>query len=156
MRFMKRKAFTYFRKPVHKYRENAESEGICLFDHGLGVLEKYGLTAAGSCRGRGALICQTDQGLKVIREYRGSLEKLKVQRKIQQQAEADGKLKTDLPLLNLEGEAATLHTDGLPVSYTHLDVYKRQLGNRGRRRFLYWRNSCPVGKILFHGCDRLY
>ena len=80
---------------------------------GLGVLEKYGLTAAGSCRGRGALICQTDQGLKVIREYRGSLEKLKVQREIQQQAEEDGTLKTDLPLLNLEGEAATLHTDGL-------------------------------------------
>ena len=84
-----------------------------MYDHGLGVLEQYGLTARSSSRGRGALICETDQGLKVIREYRGSVKKLELQRQIQQQVEEEGTLRADVLIPNLEGELASQHTDGL-------------------------------------------
>ena len=40
-----------------------------MYDRGLGVLEQYGLTAETVLRGRGALICQTEEGWKSIREY---------------------------------------------------------------------------------------
>lgn len=87
-----------------------------MYDHGLGVLEQYGLTAQSSSRGRGALVCETDQGLKIIREYRGSSRKLELQRQIQQQVEEEGSLRADLVMPNLEGELVSQHTDG--ISYT--------------------------------------
>ena len=52
-----------------------------MYDRGLGVLEKYGLTAKTVTRGRGSLICETEQGPKLIREYWGSPRKLEFQRK---------------------------------------------------------------------------
>ena len=54
-----------------------------MYDRGLGVLEQYGLTANTVIRGRGALICDTEQGLKIIREYWGSPAKMERQQKLQ-------------------------------------------------------------------------
>ena len=47
-----------------------------MYDRGLGVLEQYGLTAKSVTRGRNALICDTEQGLKIIREFWGSPRKM--------------------------------------------------------------------------------
>ena len=55
-----------------------------MYDYGLSVLEQYGLTATGSSRIRGALLCRTEQGPVVVREFRGSEKKLKMQ--VQKQA----------------------------------------------------------------------
>lgn len=54
-----------------------------MYDRGLGVLEQYGLTAETVLRGRGALICQTEEGWKSIREYWGSPGRMEQQRKVQ-------------------------------------------------------------------------
>ena len=47
------------------------------------------------------------------------------------------------PLLNLEGEAIGINT-AIPVSYTHLDVYKRQ-GLTGFSGFLHFRGEAKGG-----------
>ena len=43
-----------------------------MYDRGLSVLEQYGLEAGAVYRGRGALICETQEGLVLIREYWGN------------------------------------------------------------------------------------
>ena len=44
-----------------------------MYDRGLSVLEQYGLEAGAVVyRGRGALICETQEGLVLIREYWGT------------------------------------------------------------------------------------
>ena len=53
-----------------------------MHDRGISILEKYDLEASATSRGRGALICQTGQGLVLIREYYGSIRKLEYQAKL--------------------------------------------------------------------------
>ena len=43
-----------------------------MYDKGLSVLEQYGLEAAAVYRGRGALICDTKEGMVLIREFYGT------------------------------------------------------------------------------------
>ena len=50
-----------------------------MYDRGLSVLEQYGLESTAVYRGRGALICQTEQGLVLIKEFCGTPKKLEYQ-----------------------------------------------------------------------------
>ena len=43
-------------------------------DRGLSVLESYDLKVLRTYRGRGAIICETNQGLKILREFSGSVQ----------------------------------------------------------------------------------
>lgn len=47
-----------------------------MYDYGLSVLSHYGLTASGTMRVRGALLCHTEQGDKLISEFGTAAEKL--------------------------------------------------------------------------------
>ncbi len=53
-------------------------------DYGLSVLPQYGLTAKSTTRGRGILICDTEEGIRAISPCRGSEAKLQMQHDIQQ------------------------------------------------------------------------
>ena len=50
-----------------------------MYDKGLSVLEQYGLEAAAVYRGRGALICDTKEGMVLIREFYGTQKRLEYQ-----------------------------------------------------------------------------
>lgn len=50
-----------------------------MYDYGLSVLEQYGLAASTSGRVRGALLCRTEKGPVVLREFHGSEKKLAMQ-----------------------------------------------------------------------------
>ena len=52
-----------------------------MYDRGLSVLEQYGLEAGAVYRGRGALICETDKGLVLIKEFCGTPKKLEHRRR---------------------------------------------------------------------------
>ena len=52
---------------------------MSLYDYGLGTLSQYGLNAERSARTRGALLCYTEQGILILREFHGSEKKLKKQ-----------------------------------------------------------------------------
>ena len=53
-----------------------------MYDYGLSVLEQYGLTAFTSGRVRGALLCQTEKGPVILREFHGSEKKLSMQQQL--------------------------------------------------------------------------
>ncbi len=85
-----------------------------MYDRGLGVLEKYGLTAKTVMRGRGALICETERGLVNIRECWGSPRKLELQRRLQLQCRESGYPWVDLVLENQEGQVITAGENQIP------------------------------------------
>ena len=102
-----------------------------MYDRGLGVLEKYGLTAKTVARGRGSLICETEQGPKLIREYWGSPRKMEIQRNIQLHCREEGFEGVDLILENLDGQTVTTDGDGIP--YTVRDWFVgRECDTRSR------------------------
>lgn len=85
-----------------------------MHDYGLGVLKSYGLSANHVFRGRGALICDTDQGLKIIQEYWGSPAKLKMQYKLQKHCKENGFAIIDQVLENSESQLVTMNEEGIP------------------------------------------
>ena len=47
-----------------------------MYDYGLSTLSQYDLTAERYARTRGALLCHTQEGLLIMREFHGSEKKL--------------------------------------------------------------------------------
>lgn len=77
-------------------------------------MEQYGLEARTVLRGRGALICETEEGLKIIREYWGSPGKMEQLRKMQLHCRESGFPLVDLVLENQEGQVVTTGEEGIP------------------------------------------
>ena len=46
--------------------------GVCVYNRENLILEQYPFEVKQTAKGRGALICETDKGLKILKEYRGS------------------------------------------------------------------------------------
>lgn len=74
-----------------------------MYDKGLSVLEQYGLEAAAVYRGRGALICDTKEGMVLIREFYGTQKRLEYQAELLSSVSKSGELLTDEILANQEG-----------------------------------------------------
>ena len=74
-----------------------------MYDYGLSVLEQYGLTASFSGRVRGALLCRTEKGPVILREFHGSEKKLSMQQKLQQKLKEQG-CNVEVYLENREGD----------------------------------------------------
>lgn len=75
-----------------------------MYRYELEVLEQYDIQTDNLIRGRGSWICDTGEGLKILQEYTGSVQKLIWQKLIQERAEDAGVALTDLLLPNQEGE----------------------------------------------------
>ncbi len=45
-------------------------------DKAVNVLEQYDMTINRTFKGRGTIICDTDKGMRVLKEYKGKTEKL--------------------------------------------------------------------------------
>lgn len=86
-----------------------------MYDYGLSTLEQYGLEAKSTARTRGALLCRTEQGLLILREYHGSGKKLAMQQELLQKLENDG-WKVDSFLTNGEGELISYDRDRIPYT----------------------------------------
>lgn len=86
-----------------------------MYDYGLSTLEQYGITAKSTVRTRGALLCRTEQGLLILREFHGSEKKLKKQQELLLVL-TDRGLKVDSFLPNQEGEIVSRDKDG--IAYT--------------------------------------
>lgn len=71
-------------------------------DYGLSVLEQYGLHAKSVSRGRGILICDTEEGIKAISPCHGSEAKLQIQFDIQSHCQMSGFKYVDQVIKNQE------------------------------------------------------
>lgn len=75
-----------------------------MYQYELEVLEKYGIHTDNLVRGRGAWICETEDGLRILQEYPGSVQKLIWQKLLQEKIEDEKVALTDMLIPNLEGE----------------------------------------------------
>ena len=85
-----------------------------MYDRGLSVLEQYGLEAGAVYRGRGALICETQEGLVLIREYWGTPRKLEYQAKLLETISGASPIGTDQILNNKEGSYISGDSENVP------------------------------------------
>lgn len=81
-------------------------------ERGLKILEQYDLKVSGTRRGRGAFLCDTDQGLKLVTEFRGSGNRLSFQNKVLKHLREQGYPLVDVIVENAEGNLVTADRDG--------------------------------------------
>lgn len=87
--------------------------GYSGYDKGLSVLEQYGLVSENTYRGRGALLCQTQQGLKIIRPYDGPAGRLEKVYELLEHLKEAGHNHIDQLLRNEEGSLVSTDKDGI-------------------------------------------
>ncbi len=73
-------------------------------DRALAVLEKYDIEVLRSWKGRGAILCETKTGIKILKEYKGSQERLLTQQQMLKQIKEKGFHNIEEILLTKEGE----------------------------------------------------
>ena len=76
---------SYFVFHIHRIGYKFKSgnvEGTIVNDRALAVLEKYDLEVLRSWKGRGAILCETKTGIKILKEYKGSPERLAIQQQM--------------------------------------------------------------------------
>ena len=76
------------------------------------VLSQYELEILDVKRGRGAWLCETNQGLKLLREYKGTIKRLEFEDQVFTQMEENGRLKVDRYVRNMNGELLSNAEDG--------------------------------------------
>lgn len=86
-----------------------------MYDYGFSTLEQYGLTADTFGRTRGGLVCRTEQGSVIIKEFRGSEKKLEHQQELLEKLSQKGH-KVDCFLRNKEGSLVTRDRDNIPYT----------------------------------------
>lgn len=73
-------------------------------DRAVSLLEQYDLEVLRTRKGRGAILCETSNGLYIFKEYVGSLEKLKFQDELLKNLKVRGKEFVEQIVLTKDGE----------------------------------------------------
>lgn len=81
-------------------------------DRNTEVLEQYELKVEAFRRGRGAWVCETDQGLKLLREYKGTVKRLEFEEEILNLIRSKGDCLTDQYVRSREQELISIAQDG--------------------------------------------
>lgn len=102
----------------------------------VSLLEQYDLDILQTWRGRDAFVCQTSQGLFILKEYMGPKEKILFQDRLCRQIKEAGFDRAETVLPNKEGELLTIDSDGTGyVCKTYVDG--RECNIRDREEILY-------------------
>ena len=86
-----------------------------MYDYGLSVLEQYGLNALSSGRVRGALLCRTERGPVILREFHGSEKSFPCSRNFCKKLKEQG-CHVDVYLENREGALVSKDKDSIPYT----------------------------------------
>ena len=89
-----------------------------MYDYGLSTLEQYGLTAESTARIRGALLCHTEKGLVIIKEFKGTEKKLQKQQELLLKIQEQGG-NVDYYIPNKEEKLVSRDRDGIPYTLQH-------------------------------------
>lgn len=89
------------------------------YDKGLSVLDQYDLTSEHTYRGRGTLLCMTQDGLKMIKPHTGSARRLQKMNEILEHLQKTEQMQMDLVLENKEGELISTDKDGYSYLVKH-------------------------------------
>lgn len=86
------------------------------------VLEQYDLEVFRTCRGRGAILCETSRGLKILKECRTSEKRVEAEAELLEGLSREGGLLTDRYIRNKEDGLISTVEDG--TSYILKDWYE--------------------------------
>lgn len=112
-------------------------------DRAVNLLEHYDMEVIRTFKGRDSLICETKQGYRVFKEYRGKTEKLLLLQKLQEKVSTQ--VHTDILIPNKEGELFCKDTDG-----TVYILKKQPMGNgrEGGYRECSYKNEEDIEKTF--------
>lgn len=85
---------------------------VTLNDRAASLFEQYELTIERTRKGRGAIIAETDRGMKILMEYQGYREKAEILERVMNHIKENGFPFIDCLLRNKEGELLTADYDG--------------------------------------------
>lgn len=93
-------------------------------EKGTSVLEQYTFQVIRTMRGRGAVLCDTNAGLKLLKEYRGTCGKLETEAAVLKAIASTRQVRVDTIVENAEGKLISTDADG--VNYIVKDWYGGQ------------------------------
>ena len=88
-------------------------------EKGLQILEQYDIRLQRSFGGRGSLILETDQGLKLLKEFAGSVQKLPYVQTLLEHLEQRGVCRADRIVPNREGALVSVGDYDTPYIPVH-------------------------------------
>lgn len=103
-------------------------------DRAVALLEQYEIEITGTRKGRGAILCDTPQGVLLFKEYAGSEAGLQMQQEILQHIKEQGLVRTDELIPTKEGSFSVKDRDG--VSYILKTCFE------GRECNIYEKEEC--------------
>lgn len=114
-----------------------------MYDYGLSTLEQYGLTAESTARTRGGLLCRTEKGTVVIKEFKGTEKKLRKQQELLLKIQEQGGT-VDCYIPNQEENLVSRDRDGIP--YTVQYWYEgRECDTRSKEDI--FRSICTLAEL---------
>lgn len=90
-----------------------------MIDWGIEAAEKYGLEIVNVRKGRGSWIFETNQGLMLLKEYKGSVKRLEFEEAVLDVMKETDSLRVDQYIRNLEGELISTAEDGTRYLVKH-------------------------------------
>ena len=90
-------------------------------DRAVSLLDQYEIEVAGTRKGRGAILCDTDRGTLIFKEYAGSPQHLRVQDRLLRTIAEKGLVEAEQLIPTKEGEFSVKDHDG--ISYI-LKIYR--------------------------------
>lgn len=103
-------------------------------DRAVGLLEQYDVEVRKTRKGRGAILCDTDKGSLIFKEYAGNELKIALQNRILEQVSEDGRVKVEQIIPDKEGNLLVKDNDG--ISYVLKTWFE------GRECNIYERAEC--------------
>lgn len=82
-------------------------------DRAVGLLEQYEIEVRGTRKGRGAILCDTDQGCLIFKEYAGNSERIELQDQVLKAVESRGTVAVEQIVPTAEGALFVQDSDGL-------------------------------------------
>ena len=83
-----------------------------MIDWGTEIVEKYDLEIVSGRKGRGSWIFETNRGLKLLKEYKGSVKRLEFEEEVLNTLKDAGALRVDQYMRNKENELVSTAEDG--------------------------------------------
>ncbi len=103
-------------------------------DRAVGLLERYDVEVRKTRKGRGAILCDTDRGCLIFKEYAGNEQKIALQNRILRQVSEDGRVNVEQIIPDKEGSLLVKDNDG--ISYVLKTWFE------GRECNIYERSEC--------------
>lgn len=119
-------------------------------DRAVELLEQYEIEVLRTRKGRGAIVCDTDRGCLILKEYSGSQDRIELQDRILRQIAASGRINAESIVQSREGSLIVKDGDGTG--------YVLKTWREGRECNIHEREECREAvKILagLHGVMEL-